>query len=99
MPVPAMATPSGAIFFVGGVAMVLMGYLWKSSERKPNPMFGWAMTEFLYRFLLGDIVLEASIMFRMLEAGAVVFVVGVLDPTSFSKALGALSSYLVVTFE
>jgi hypothetical protein len=57
------------------------------------------MTEFLHRFLLGDIVLEASIMFRMLEAGAVVFVVGVLDPASFSKALGALSSYLVVAFE
>jgi hypothetical protein len=52
--------------------MVFVGYLWKSSGRKPNPMFGWAMTAFLRRFLLGDIVLEASIMFRMLEAGAVV---------------------------
>jgi hypothetical protein len=35
-------------------------------------------------------------MFRMLKAGAVVVIVGVLDPTPSSKALGALSSCLVV---
>jgi hypothetical protein len=93
MPVPTTVTPSGVVFLVRGVAMVLMGYLWKSSGRKPNPMFGWAMMAFLCRFLLGDIVLEASIMFRMLEAGAVVVVVCVLDPTPSSEAL--LSGWIV----
>jgi hypothetical protein len=51
------------------------------------------MMAFLCRFLLGDIVLEASIMFRMLEAGAVVVVVCVLDPTPSSEAL--LSGWIV----
>jgi hypothetical protein len=62
-------------------------------------MFGWAMTVFLRRFLLGDIVLEASIMFHMLKAGAVVVIVGLLGPVPSSQALGALSSCWVVTSE
>jgi hypothetical protein len=42
------------------------------------------MTAFLCRFLLGDIVLEASIMFRMLSS---------------SEVLGAMMSCLVVASE
>jgi hypothetical protein len=42
------------------------------------------MTVFLCRFLLGDIVLEASIMFRMLSS---------------SEVLGAMMSCLVVASE
>jgi hypothetical protein len=54
------------------------------------------MTVFLRRFLLGDIVLEASIMFHMLKAGAVVVIVGLLGPVPSSQALGGLSSCWVV---
>jgi hypothetical protein len=52
----------------------------------------WTTATFVCHFLLGDIVLEAFIMFRRLEVGEAV-VVNVLGPTlSLSEALGCSCS-------
>jgi hypothetical protein len=37
VPVQVTATPSGAVFLIRGITMVLMGYLWRCSGWKTNP--------------------------------------------------------------
>jgi hypothetical protein len=72
----------------------LLWYSWatfggRPSGESPILLSGWMTMAFICRFLLGDVILKAFIMFCRLEVGAAVIIVDVLGHAlSFLEALG-----------